>query len=511
MNKKPNIVFILSDDQGAYSLGCLNNSELKTPALDNLAQEGIRFDHCFCASPVCSPARASILTGSIPSRHGVHDWIRAGNIEPKAHNLSFGEKVHYDYIIEHKPIDYLEGLPTYTDILQKNGYTCALAGKWHLGNSIKPQCGFTKWYTIGKGGCNNYMDPDVVENKKISFPKKYITDLITDKAIEFIDDLSHKPEPFYLSIHYTAPHSPWDAKSHKKEYLDLYKDCDYEKYYPNLPNHTWSTNGSKSYNTPEKRAWAFRGYEASITAMDEGIGRVIDELKKQGVYENTIIIFTSDNGFNMGHHGLFGKGNATNPTNVYEESITVPFIASWKGHFPDGVVQDSCISHYDLFPTILDLAGIDYSLDSKQPGTSFKPLLEGKEKNDADNDVFIYDEYGSTRMVRTQQYKYVHRFPDGPHELYDLTNDPHEQNNLYSDKKYTSIVKSLRNRLFDWFNTYMSDDKDGTIEPANGLGQLRCYDKNEKFDIFYQPDYDNPLTLLRKKVKWIFNERRHKG
>lgn len=506
MNKKPNIVFILSDDQGPFSLGCLNNSELKTPALDELAQNGVRFSHCFCASPVCSPARASILTGSIPSRHGVHDWIRSGNIDPKSHHLSFQQKAHYDYLIEHKTIDYLEGLPTYTDVLNKNGYTCALAGKWHLGNSVKPQCGFTKWYTIGKGGCNNYMDPDVIENGKISFPKKYITDLITDKAIEFIDDLANKPEPFYLSVNYIAPHMPWNAKSHKNEHLDLYKDCDYDKYYPNLPNHPWAINGSKNFNTPENRAWAFQGYEAAITAMDEGIGKVIDELKKQGVYDDTIIIFTSDNGFNMGHHGLFGKGNATNPTNVYEESITVPFIASWEGHFPNGIVQNSCVSHYDLFPTLLDLAEIDYSLDDKQPGKSFKSLLEGKEENIKNKDVFIYDEYGGTRMIRTEQYKYVHRFPNGPHELYDLIADPHEEKNLYSDKNYENIVSKLKNQLFNWFDNYLEPTKDGTIEPANGLGQLRYYDKDEKSDVFYQPNLDNPLNLLGKKLKTSISE-----
>ncbi len=486
MKKKPNIVFILSDDQGAYSLGCLHNSELRTPALDSIAQEGVRLSHCFCASPVCSPARASILTGSIPSRHGVHDWIRAGNIEPDRFDFTQEQKAHYDYLIEHKAIDYLEGLPTYTELLQQNGYTCALAGKWHLGNSVKPQCGFSKWYTIGKGGCDNYMDPDVIEDGKISFPKEYLTDLITDRAVSFIDELAEEPEPFYLSVHYIAPHTPWEHYSHKKEHLDLYKDCDYDKYYPNLPDHPWANSASVSYNTPEKRAWCFSGYEAAVTAMDEGIGRIVDELKAKGIYDDTILIFTSDNGFNMGHHGLFGKGNASFPTNMYEESITVPFLARWHGHIPEGLVVDDCVSHYDFFPTILDMAGINYTLDELQPGHSMLPLLEGRPSAQPSQDVMIYDEYGATRMIRTEKYKYVHRFPRGPHELYDLEKDPGETENLYGKDGYAEICRQLRARMLDWFEQYTDPARDGTKEAACGTGQLcRCGKQAELEEVYY--------------------------
>lgn len=485
MEQRPNIVFILSDDQGPYSLGCLHNSELQTPTLDMLAQNGVRFAHCFCASPVCSPARASILTGSIPSRHGVHDWIRAGNLEPDYYELTQKQKAHYDYLVEHKAINYLEGCPTYTEILRNNGYICALAGKWHLGSSAQPQCGFSKWSTIGKGGCDNYMDPDVIEDGKLSFPKEYLTDIITDKALQFIDEFSGQDAPFYLSVNYIAPHTPWEAFSHKKEHLDLYKDCNYEKYYPHLQNHPWASSASIGYNTPEKRAWAFQGYEAAITAMDEGIGKIIEKLKQEGVYENTIIIFTSDNGFNMGHHGLFGKGNATCPTNVYEESITVPFIASWQGHFAQGLVQNTCVSHYDFFPTILEMAGIEHDLDDMQPGKSFLPLLTNEETQE-DRSVVIYDEYGATRMIRTPQHKYVHRFPNGPHELYDLVNDSGEEKNLVEEPAYIPIVFQLRKRMLEWFERYTDPAHDGTKEPACGTGQLcRCGKYAEQNQVFF--------------------------
>lgn len=485
MYKKPNIVFILSDDQGFYSLGCLNNSELKTPNLDKLAKKGILFSNCYCVSPVCSPARASILTGCIPSRHGVHDWIRAGNINPNNHNLSQEEKAHYDYLIEHKAIKYLDGLPTYTKVLNDNGYECALSGKWHLGDSVNPQCGFTHWYTIGKGGCNNYKDPDMIENGKISFPKEYITDLITDKAVEYIDELANKNNPFYLSVHYIAPHTPWEPECHKKEHLDLYKDCDYDKYYPQLPDHKNANSGSKHYNSQENRNWAFQGYEASITAMDEGIGRIIDTLEKENVLDDTIIIFTSDNGFNLGHHGLFGKGNASTPLNMYDTSVKVPFIISCPNKIKSDITTKYTVSHYDFFPTILELAGIDYKLDKKQPGKSFVSVLKGDIVN-KNNDIVTFDEYGATRMIRTNNYKYVHRFPAGPHEFYDLINDSGEFNNLYGKEEYKEIILNMRKRLYTWFEQYTEPSKDGTKENVTGSGQLCSVGSNaEIFDVFY--------------------------
>ena len=150
MKKRPNLLFILTDDQGAWAMHCAGNADIQTPNLDRLAAQGTRFDNFFCASPVCSPARASILTGRIPSQHGVHDWIRSGSLDKKA----LGEHADHPYFAsEDVPIQYLQGLTTYPDLLAQNGYTCALAGKWHLGDSMQPQHGFSHWYTIGRGGC----------------------------------------------------------------------------------------------------------------------------------------------------------------------------------------------------------------------------------------------------------------------------------------------------------------------------------------------------------------------
>jgi len=335
---------------------------------------------------------------------------------------------------------------------------------------MKPQHGFSYWYTIGKGGCN-YMDPDMVEDGQISFPEKYVTDLITDKAVDFIEELSTQENPFYLSVHYTAPHAPWDPQHHPKEYLNLYKDCDYSKYYPLKKEHPNATPWSKQRYHQENVDDNFRGYEASITAMDNGIGKIIQKLKDNGVYDNTIIIFTSDNGFNMGQHGFFGKGNGTYPLNMYEESIRVPFILSYEGLKQKGMVFENIYSHYDIFPTLLEIGECEAEENEKQPGKSFfSEVLKGKEGGQ--RSTVIFDEYGTTRMIRDERFKYVHRYPKGPHELYDLQLDPHEECNLYCNDKYEHIIRELRSRLIEWFLTYQDPIYDGTKEDVTGLGQL---------------------------------------
>ena len=235
MKQKPNILFIISDDQGAWALGCAGNREIKTPNLDALAKCGMRFDNFFCASPVCSPARASIFTGTIPSVHGVQDWLRSGNLNMAEHTELRENPL---YASENTAIQYLQDMTTFTDVLALEGYTCALSGKWHLGDSVHPQHGFSRWYTIARGGCS-YYHPDIVENGIVHTESRYITDLITEDALKNLDDFSRSEQPFYLSVHYTAPHSPWDAENHPAHFLKLYEDCPFESV-PQEPLHPLS-------------------------------------------------------------------------------------------------------------------------------------------------------------------------------------------------------------------------------------------------------------------------------
>lgn len=161
---------------------------------------------------------------------------------------------------------------TYTDVLAENGYTCALSGKWHVGDSMRPQHGFSKWFTIGRGGCH-YTRPDIVEDGEIHFREGYVTDMITDKALEFIDQLEAEGNPYYLSVHYTAPHSPWEEEEHPAKYIEMYRNCPFRST-PDLPIHPNQIR-SAPYGTGEKRKELLRGYYAAITAMDAGVARIL--------------------------------------------------------------------------------------------------------------------------------------------------------------------------------------------------------------------------------------------
>lgn len=462
--EKPNILFILTDDQGAWAMRCAGNTDIHTPNLDRIASQGYRFENFFCASPVCSPARASLLTGRIPSAHGVQDWIRSGNLDRDGLKKEIREDPYY--LCEEKPIQYLEGMLTYTDVLKENGYTCALSGKWHLGDSMTPQHGFDKWFTIGRGGCY-YNKADIVENGEISFENRYITNVITDKALSYLEEFRTQDNPFYLSVHYTAPHSPWEEDQHPGEYIEMYRDCGFTAT-PDLPVHPNQIPSAPS-GTGEVRKSLLRGYYAAITAMDADVGRLLDKLEALGIAEDTIVMFMADNGMNMGHHGIWGKGNGTFPFNMYDTSVKVPFLVSWPATLPQGQVVTSMHSQYDFFPTLMDLLGMKEEFPSGLPGRSFRRALEGE--NLEGEAVVVLDEYGPNRMIRTREWKLVHRYPYGPDELYHLTEDAGEEHNLIHKKEYEGIRRLLLAELEEWFAKYVNPAMDGSREGVYGIGQ----------------------------------------
>lgn len=491
--KNKNVVFILADDMGAWSLGSAGNTEIITPNLDKMANGGMRFENFFCTSPVCSPARASILTGLLPSCHGVHDWIRSGNIKKSVADKIKNVDGRYECESE-TAIDYLSEFDTYTKKFADNGYNCALSGKWHLGDSITPKQGFTKWYTIGMGGCL-YMKPDMVENGKIEIKEEYVTHLITDKAITYLDELSKDNKPFYLSVHYTAPHSPWDSSNHPKEYLDLYKNCPCNSC-PKEKLSELQVNSSPYATNEDERREHIRGYYASITAMDKGIGKILDKLEDLGVAEDTLIIFTSDNGVSMGHHGTWGKGNSTIPLNLFDTNVKVPFIAYQKGNTPKVNVPQGLYSHYDIYSTLLEYADIEYEKNELSPGRSFYNLINGDVEDSKRNSVYVIDEYGPVRMVRDQEYKYVHRYPYGPDELYNIKIDKEEKNNIIVDSKERKnsnkakeIIQNMDKNLSDKFLKYSTPQMDALKYPIYGKGQMKKIDgviyKTFKDDFFY--------------------------
>jgi len=456
-SERPNVVFILTDDQGPWAAGCCGNPEIRTPNLDRLAATGTRFSNFFCATPVCSPSRATFLTGRISSQHGIHEWISEENVGPNARDL-IGEEV------------------AYTDVMAEHGYYCGLSGKWHMGDSMNPQHSLDFWYAHQKGG-GDYNAAPMVRDGEAIIEDGYITDVITDEALGFLDQ--HHEEQFYLSVHYTAPHSPWTG--HPQEIVDSYDDCPFESC-PQEEKHPWAISLTDRCLGDREM---LKGYFAAVTAMDTNVGRVIDRIEELGLRENTLICFFSDNGFSCGQHGFWGKGNGTWPRNMYENSVKVPAIMSQPGRIPEDRVSDAMVSAYDFLPTLLDYLDLPAPVQQNLPGKSFVPALMGEKSMerpgfssaesmerpgfssaDGDEMVCIYDEYGPVRMIRTAEWKYVYRHAHGPDDLFDLVNDPDERVNLADDAAYQDRRKELKGMMDEWFARYVIPEKDGLKEQS---------------------------------------------
>jgi len=454
---RPNILFIVSDDQGPWALGCAGNAEIRTPILDRLASAGIRFENFFCTSPVCSPARASLLTGDIPSRHGVHDWIRVGSVGTDR-------------------VDYLAGQTLITDVFADNGYRCALIGKWHLGASDVPRPRFVKWFAH-QSGMGPYYGAPMIDQDLPCTIDGYITDALADAARSFIRDETARAEPFWLSLCFTAPHYPW-IDSHPRTFTELYRHCAFTTC-PDEPPHPWFIGGAAAIEKGRtERRESLIGYFAAVSAMDAAIGRVLEEIEARGLTENTLVVFMSDNGMNCGHHGIWGKGNGTRPQNMYDTSVKVPCIVAQHGRIEGGRVSAALLSGYDVFPTLLDYVGVHHDAGRRKPGRSFRAILEGRDDL-ASEAIVVYDEYGPVRMVRTSEWKYVHRYPDGPHELFDLRVDPGERKNLVDDAGNANVVHALRNRLEQWFAAYVDPQRDGVDKGVTGCGQLGLVERGD--------------------------------
>jgi arylsulfatase A-like enzyme len=446
-----NFLVVVTDDQGPWALGCQGNDEIRTSAIDALADNGVRFESFFCASPVCSPARASLLTGRMPSAHGVHDWIRG-----EAYGVADEAR-------------YLTGLTTTPEVLAANGWRCGHVGKWHLGDAREPAPGFEYWYAHRTGDGPYFGAPIWRDGAKVS-EDRYITEAITDEALAFLETVARRDDPFYLQVHYTAPHSPWLGQ-HPAEYLDLYADCAFDSC-PREDPHPWFSwePGPISDAMRDPRP-SLQGYFASITAVDDGVAALVRKLADEGLTESTCVVFTSDNGFSCGQHGIWGKGNATTPLNMWENSVRVPFIISVPGRTPSGMVDRGLAGACDLHPTILELANLTPADDPLAAGASLVSRLDGR--TGAAEHIMVFDEYGGTRMVRTAEWKLVRRHGDAPDELYNVREDPLERHNRIDDRYCYQTIDELNSLLIDWFAAHTRPDRDAYRRPVSGRGQLR--------------------------------------
>lgn len=457
--KKPNIVMIISDDQGAWAMANAGMTELHTPTLDRLAAQGRRFDGLYCVSPVCSPARASLLTGTIPSSHGVHDWIRAGN--------SRGPNAFHS-----RPISYLDGRPTLADRFAAAGYRVGISGKWHLGNGHEPHKGFGFWRVTAEGG-GTYMSPAMIDGDAVVRQPGYLTDIITDNALAFLEEGGD--DPYLLLVTYTAPHSPWDHEQHlPDDVARYYPGCAFDSL-PRPPMHPDFYNPAAFPETEDARRRILAGYCAAITAMDRGIGRIMDRIGPE-----TLVFFTSDNGMNMGHHGIYGKGNGTWPQNFYETSVRVPGIIWHPERIAPGVLS-GVYSHYDLLPSLLCHAGLAELVPEGLPGRDISPVWRD-ENPDERGFAIVFDEYGPHRMIRQGRWKYIHRYADGEVQLFDLDTDPDEGRNLAHDPQYRTVRDGLAAQMQGWFDRYGQPWADGAGLEVRGGGQIgRVDDPGPRF------------------------------
>jgi arylsulfatase A-like enzyme len=234
--------------------------------------------------------------------------------------------------------------------------------------------------------------------------------------------------------------------------------------------HPWQIN-SAPRGTGEKRRELLTGYFAAISGLDRGVGQIVRRLEEHAALDNTLFIFSSDNGMNMGHHGVWGKGNGTFPFNMYDTSVKVPFLMSWPKNLPQGLVDTHLLSHYDVFPTLIDLLGLSEPALAGLPGHSFAPLLRGESMPEREA-VVVFDEYGPVRMIRTQTHKYIRRYPYGPDEFYDLQTDPAERDNRVTDPTLQEMITHLRAELDRFFLAYSDPELDGARQGVTGKGQI---------------------------------------
>ena len=427
---KPNLVFILTDNHGAWTLGCYGNKEILTPNIDQLAAEGILFTRAYCDNPVCSPSRATFLTGLLPSQHGVHSYIpNATQLGPRAYSV-------------------IKEFRTLPKILSENGYTCGLAGKWHLGNNDQPQEGFTYWFTKAGGHTDRFYDDDMIWQGKVYKEPKYTTDAITDHAVEFIEQNTNRP--FFLYLAYNGPYDLGSvvAEEHQNRHTADYADKPMDSF-PREKINPWL----KSQRSFVNNVKAMRSYAAEVSGVDDGVGRVLEKLKALGLDKNTLVVFSADQGLAAGHGGYWGMGDHARPLHTHEATVRIPMIFRLPGKIPAGTTSDLMVENHDFLPTMLDYLGLNDQMPVAPPlpGKSFAPVLRGQT---IPWDNVIYHEYENTRMIRTPKWKLTLRHPYGPDELYDMAKDPDEHENLIHVQGHGVLIKELTSQLRDFFARY---------------------------------------------------------
>lgn len=446
---RPNILFIYTDDQAEWTTGASGNEQAHTPNIDQLADEGAYLKNAYVTTPVCSPARASLMTSQYASELDIHDFI-----VPPGHVL-------------YESSDQTVGLDpetvTFAEVLSEAGYKTGLVGKWHLGdwtkdpsNKYHPTNHGYDYFMGLTGGGTSPVDPPLEKDGEVKEFEGLTTDILTDHAIEFLK--RNGDESFLLSVHYRAPHGAWLPVA--QEDWAPYKNKDLKLPNPDYPN------------LDKKRAKRMmREYLASVSGVDRNVGRLLHTLDMLHISDNTIVIFTSDHGYNMGHNGIWHKGNGIwltneNPPatkniasryrpNMYDQSLKVPAIVRWPGVVKPGTKISDIVSNLDWFPTLLEMVRTEIPENKIVRGRSIVPMLKGNRSENPKND--FYSEYtminyslAYMRSYQTLDWKLVIDFKNPQrNELYNISVDPQENINLIYDSrpKIQKKIESLERQI----------------------------------------------------------------
>jgi len=495
---RPNIVLIVSDNQSQSLLGAYGNREIKTPNIDRLAAEGIRFSNAFAVNGVCSPSRATLLTGLIPSQHGLHVALPSD--------------------IDVAGWSAIEEFRTLPQTLADSGYRTGLVGKYHLGMPQKPQLGFDYWVTFPSGHTTTFHDQTVIDNGSEYVVHEHLTDFWTAKAIEFLSAQS-KDKPFFLYLAYNGPYMlpPTVNMQPSNRHAGYYRQ--HPPKMPQEPVHPFLKNWAQGLHAPTSlmlkegtTAWtaiealnnrtAMINAASETTMVDDGVGSVMQKLRDMGMEENTIVIYTSDQGAAYGQHGLWGNTSWSFPFIVYNINMQIPLIIQFKGKMPAGIEAREFINQYDLFPTLLDYLDMHDRNIANTPGRSFAPILRGEPIDTWDDAAYF--EFVTVRAIRTPEWKYMKRLDEeGPGTLFNLGMDPDEHVNLIDKPEYADVVQELDRKLTGFFDRY-ADKRYDLWKGGSAKGILldRYYGRDDIFrDRF--PEWRAPYI---EKAQHIFSD-----
>lgn len=440
---KPNIVFILIDDMGWRDLTCCGSDFYETPNIDRLAREGMRFERAYAACPVCSPTRASFLTGKYPARVGVTDWIGAHTA---------GKLIDAPYV-DHLPLSEC----SVAEALRQGGYRTWHVGKWHLGEA--PYAPEKQGFDVNIGGCHwgapwhGYFSPYQHPTLPDGPEGEYLTDRITAEAVSLIEDADDTP--FFLNLWHYAVHTPIQAPADliakyeaKAKRLGLVPEDALEV------GEAFTCAHKKHLRVTRRVVQSNPAYAAMVENLDTNVGRILEALERRGKLDNTLILFSSDNG---GLSTAEGSPTCNLPLSegkgwMYEGGVREPLLARWPGHIAPGTVSPVQVTSPDFYPTLLEAAGLALRPEQHVDGQSFLPALQGKAYRRGPM-FWHYPHYGNQggtpgSSVADGDWKLVHFWEDGADELYNLADDPSETRNLA--QREPERVRALRALLDTW-------------------------------------------------------------